>query len=305
MKKEQIENYRPLPDDIVRYKDMGNIKEIMFAEHRNSNIAIKRLDKEYYVLLETGEVKKFEHIESRADDKNSVRVSLGKLRDIINTNVTVPENCRWCTLTYAENMTDTARLYDDFRKFIMRLKYNYPDNEFKYIVAMEPQGRGAWHAHLILIFETKAPFIPNERLAEIWGKGFVSIKAVKDIDNLGVYFSAYLADMEIKDIDEDVLYLKHRSDLKIVDSTDEDGKPVKKCIIKGARLKLYPPKFNIYRCSRGIKMPDVEYMRNSEAEKKVGSAKPTYERSIAITDNDFSNKFNYRQYNLNRHNNQE
>ncbi|PBH18287.1 hypothetical protein BGV21_20980, partial [Clostridioides difficile] len=73
-----------------------------------------------------------------------VRASLRRLRDYLNTNITDVSHCKWITLTYSENMTDTKRLYDDFVKFNKRLKY-YINKEFdltyEYIVSMEPQGR--------------------------------------------------------------------------------------------------------------------------------------------------------------------
>ena len=91
---------------------------------------------------------------------------LGRLRDYLNTNITDVSKGRWVTLTYAENMTNTERLYTDFKKFKQKLK-RYLKQEFEYIVAMEPQGRGAWHAHIVLIFENKAPYIPNDEMARI------------------------------------------------------------------------------------------------------------------------------------------
>ena len=36
-----------------------------------------------------------------------------------------------------------------------------------------------------------------------------------------------------------------------------EAKNKSKAVIKGARLKLYPPSFNLYRCSRGVKRPEV------------------------------------------------
>src|SRR5574344_1588357 len=54
------------------------------------------------------------------------------------------------TLTYKENMTDTKRLYRDFKAFFMRLRRAYPFLK-EYFVAFEPQERGSWHAHMILL----------------------------------------------------------------------------------------------------------------------------------------------------------
>lgn len=292
------ENKRPCDDAIVRYKDMGNIKEIMSSEHRNTICTIQKISSEEYVYKPTGEIKQFQHIESRADDKNSVRKSLGTLRDLINTNVTDVSHCRWVTLTYAENMTDAKRLYKDCDKFIKRMRYRY--NFFEYIVAMEPQGRGAWHAHMIMIFKTKAPFIPNNELAKIWGHGFVTIKKLENVDNVGAYLTAYLGDMELEEAKNAGVDFTHK-EIKVLD-VEEEGKKVTKAFIKGARLNMYPPKFNIYRCSRGIKKPDVMYITEREARKKVGDATPTFEKTVEITDetSDFHNVLNYRQFNIAR-----
>ena len=292
----------PLNDDIVRLKKAGNITEIMCAEKTNTQCPILRVNKDNYVDKRTGEVKNFNHIESRAEDKNSVRVSLTKLRDIINANITNPDYCRWVTLTYAENMTDDKRLYSDFKKFIMRMRSrNYI---FEYIVAM-PQGRGAWHAHLLMIFDKKAPFIPNNQLEEIWGHGFVKIKALSDIDNIGVYLTAYLGDMELDEAIKNGLSVD-KSSVKEVEVLDESGKKIAKSIVKGARLSLYPPKFHIFRKSRGIKLPDISYTSYSEAKNSVGDATPTFEQSVIITDpqTGFNNQIYTGYFNTNRINSQ-
>ena len=129
----------------VSLKEMNHIKEICYCQKRNGKITIQLLDKDTYVNLETGEVKECNHIENRSESKLQVSQSLKRLRDYINYNLVDTKKCKWICLTYAENMTDTKRLYLDFDKFIKKLRYHY--GHFEYIVAMEPQGRGAWHAH--------------------------------------------------------------------------------------------------------------------------------------------------------------
>lgn len=65
---------------------------------------------------------------------------------------------------------------------------------------------------------------------------------------------------------------------------------------------MYPPNFNLYRISRGIKKPIKEYMSYKKAKEKVGSAQPTYTSSIVLSDidNDFSNIIIYESYNTKR-----
>jgi len=160
--------------------------------------------------------------------------------------------------------------------------------EFEYIVAMEPQGRGAWHAHLLLLYFSEAPFIPNAILREIWGNGYVQIGKLSDVDNVGAYLTAYLSDMELSEENEILSGKK----IKVVND---------KRYVKGARLRLYPPKFNLYRCSRGIKRPVVEHIAEAEAMQKVGAATPTFERTIELSDPEtgFSIVISKRYYNRN------
>lgn len=290
------------PLDVVRVKEMGNIIELMYMEKVNHKIYIKKISEDEYLDLRTGEVKESNRIKDRSCNYKSIRQSLSRLRDYINTNVVDVSCCKWVTLTYAENMTDTKRLYNDFDKFNKRLKYRYKDFKYEYIVAMEPQGRGAWHAHLLLIFKEKAPYIPNEEMSKIWGHGFTSTRKLDSIDNIGAYLTAYLGDMELNDCknmsDQELLAMRSFG-MKEIEIEDDFGVKQKKSFLKGARLCMYPPKFNLYRCSRGIKKPVINKMYEFEAQKKVSSLPVTYQKTLILKDHNinFDNKINYRYYN--------
>ena len=296
------ENVRPKEHQEIRVKEMGNIIELMYSDRKNHEIFIKKISDTEYIDLRTGEVKQCKQIENRAGNLNSVRQSLGRLRDLLNTNITDTSHCRWVTLTYAENMTDPKRLYEDFKKFNMRMRYalSKEGHKYEYIVCMEPQGRGAWHAHLVMIFEGKAPYIDNKFMAETWGHGFTTTKKLEDVDNVGAYLTAYLGDMELDEYrnlsDED----KNGMVFSEIREVEVKGSNEKKSIIKGGRLHMYPPKFNIYRPSRGIKKPVVSYETEKNAQKKVSAATLTFEKTIELSDSDsqFSNTINYRHYNL-------
>lgn len=181
----------------------------------------------------------------------------------------------------------------------MRLRYSI--GNFEYIVAMEPQGRGAWHSHIVMIFDHKAPYIPNNELAECWGNGYVQVKKLDDVDNVGAYLTAYLGDMELKEAEKCEVDLEGIHTIKQV-KIEENGEKKTKSFLKGARMVMYPPKFNLYRCSRGVKRPNITYMSNKYAEKKASSAKLTFEKTIRLVDDkkDFSNFINYRYYNKTR-----
>lgn len=250
----------------------GNVVDVVSLPHIRKHIAYNvKLDADNYLQCATGEIRQYNHAKNKSESVQSVYRTLKKLRRVINANVTDIKNIRWVTLTYAENMTDTERLYEDFRKFNMRLKY-YVEHKYhtsyEYICCCEPQGRGAWHMHLIYIFDYVAPYIPNKELAEIWRYGFVSIKALKsDIDNIGAYLTAYLSDLEINPSDVDK-YNGYE-----IKTLEEDGKS--KAFIKGARMVYYPSGFQLFRCSRGIKRPKKEVLNDYDLKKIVGSPQPT------------------------------
>lgn len=306
MKVEKLDdNYRPHGRELVRVKTAGHIKELMWIEKRNNQMYIRKISADEYIDLreepnpDTGEpiLHKFKRTENRAENKAGVAKSLALGRDLINTNVTDVSCCRWITLTYAENMQDTKRLYEDFKNFNKRLRYHL-NEKYEYIVAMEPQGRGAWHAHMLALFDKKAPYIPNAELADIWGQGFVTVKKLDDVDNVGAYLTAYLGDLDLSEVESgNVEPVIGYHEIKVVDITDENGKPLQKKYIKGGRLHMYPPKFNIFRYSRGIKKPIVELMAAEKAEKKVRAGTLTFEKTLKLTNNEFQTHINYRYYN--------
>jgi hypothetical protein len=207
------------------------------------------------------------------------------LRDIINANTKHPSHVQFLTLTYQENMTDVKILYQDFSKFMKRLRYYLNKRDFissEYIVAIEPQARGAWHCHVLLIFPKKAPFIPNDELHKIWNHGFTYIRSLKGNDNIGVYLTAYLTDMKLSEVNDDISKIKP-SQLKQIEEQDEEGKKVNKAVIKGARLHLYPVGVRIYRTSKGIKRPIVSECTEDEALRRIGpNAELKHEATIQI-----------------------
>lgn len=270
---------------------MGNITEITTFKKQPEQPPIKKLTQETYLDLRTNEIKTFQKSENRAENVQSIRRSMARLRALINTNVTTPRNLHWVTLTYAENMTDTQRLYDDFRKFWQRFKYYCVKRGLQppeYISVVEPQGRGAWHMHLILIWSGKAPYIDNDAtFSPLWGHGFTKIQAVKNsCDNFGAYLTAYLADIPVDDA-QGLTQSELRDALKygceiVEKEVAFKGRKIKKNIIKGGRLRLYPVGMNLFRASRGIKKPDTEWMNYETATKKVRSANRTFAKEYKV-----------------------
>lgn len=267
---------------------MGNITEVVTMAREAEAPPIRKLSKDLYEYLPTGEVFEYEHGETRADNLGYVRRTMANIRALINTNVTDPKCCRWVTLTYADNMTDTKVLYQDYKKFWKKFCYWCEKQGYEkpeYITVQEPQGRGAWHVHAFFIWPEAAPFIPNnEVMAKLWGHGFTKTQALEEVDNIGAYFSAYLADMPLDEYQALPDYdPKYQIEVKEFENAQDLTKT--KRFVKGGRLRLYPVGMNILRRSRGIKDPEVERMTYGEAQKKVSSAKLTFSRSYEISDN--------------------
>ena len=280
----------------VRLKECGHVLEIMSREHNgHGEPIIRKLSAENYLDLRNGEIKQYNHQTSRADNLKNVARSLALGRDMLNANIDDVSKCRWLTLTYAENMTDPRRLYYDFMNFNKRCRKKF--GHYEYVTAAEPQGRGAWHLHCVLIFDHKAPYMANGVVADIWKKGFVTVKRLDDVDNVGAYLTAYLGDMELNEA------LEHGvgGDIKTVEY-DENGEKKSKRYVKGARLSMYPPGFNIFRYSKGCKKPIVTYTNYAEAKKKACGGTQTFSKAVVLLDeeNDFKDTIVYEYYNTER-----
>ena len=280
----------------VKVTKMNHLVEVQHMEKRNYKAHIKKLDKDRYLEIATGEIKEFSHSENRQQNYNSLRQTFKKLRYLINNNFTGKGNELHITLTYKANMTDTKVLYKDFQNFIDRVRYRYKkETTIDYLTVVEPQGRGAWHMHLLMRFnELDKVYIKNSDLRALWGQGFVKIKSLKDVDNIGAYLSAYLADVELTE--ENTLKAIQEGQevaIKVVDGQE-------KKFIKGGRLHMYPSGMNLYRKSKGIIEPERIDMPFNQVKKIVGSAEPHYSKKITIEDGDFKNTIQYLQYNTKR-----
>ena len=148
---------------------------------------------------------------------------------------------------------------------------------------------------ILLRGNTTLIYKPSDELADLWGQGFIKIKSLKGVDNIGAYLSAYLGDIELtsdnlQGLNPNKVEIKH---------VEVDG--VKKAYIKGGRLHLYPTGMNIYRKSKGIIHPEVEKMAYKDIKKIVGSTSPNYSRTFTITEDEkVLNSITYEQYNLRR-----
>lgn len=233
----------------------GDYAEVM-SMLKSVQITVRRLSKEYYLVLSTGEVRRYTPRKSKQNGQ-SLRRTMERLRGLIRCNFkSGAQNQCFLTLTYAENMTDAKRLYKDWDKFYKRLKYAYKNAKFEYLAVAEPQERGAWHLHVLLRDDAREKlWISAKKLTELWGHGMTQIERIK-CDDVGTYFITYFTCVQ-----------SHRWDIG-------EEKGVRTHAQKKAdRLHLYPSGFNFYRASRGLKRPEKyecseEYL-NQEFEVKL------------------------------------
>ena len=282
----QYEKLRPeeiyIPDtDIVTVTYMGKITEIQHITTHNSKVRTIKVSTDEYVITETGEVNKYARkSENRSQSENSIRKTMRRIRELIQTNVTDSKKVKWITLTYKENMTDTKRLYEDFRRFNQRFIYQLTScgiEKPSYISIAEPQGRGAWHLHILYIWKNSiAPFIYNDAFADLWGHGFTKIKALKDSDNIANYLMCYLTDIEIAPELKEYI-----PDDMLKEVTDNQQK---KSVVKGGRLHMYPAQMNIIRHSNNIKYPKKIKMPYKKALELVEGKRLKFETAFRMTD---------------------
>ena len=264
---------------MYRVKTTGDIIQLVDS---NTGIPcdspIRKISATEYVDKRTGEVKTITRADRRTDDISALRRSLARGRDVINTNITHDNvhNVSMITLTYRDNMQDTRKLYHDWDNYNRLCLNRYGRHE--YITAVEPQGRGAWHIHALIIWDSM-PYLPIDDISQAWGKGYVKIQRLDSVDNVGAYLSAYLTDDY---------------------NTDEHMR------IKHARLSMYPRGMRPIRWSRGCKLPNVAYVDyQTYAQKKTElsthrtySATSTIDVISATTQQVRTIKYHYDYYNV-------
>jgi len=185
-----------------------------------------------------------------------------ELRRIVNANIGQwgdDVTCKFVTLTFRDNVKDLDKANYEFKKFILRLNYEVYGkkcSELKYTAVVEFQKRGAVHYHVIFY---NLPYTKADVIEEVWGKGFIKINKIDDIDNVGAYICKYLT----KDNDDERLIGR-------------------KC----------------YFNSRGLKKPTEVYLDDDKLEairKSLPEQAMTYKAEF---DNEYVGKIEYEQYNL-------
>lgn len=103
----------------------GNALEMTNFKPRKQRI--KPLSKDHYVDLATGEIKNYQKNKQRIQSPENLRKTFKNLRRLIIGNFKAGDI--WITLTYRQDddkpMTDTTRVYRDFKSFWRRFIAKY------------------------------------------------------------------------------------------------------------------------------------------------------------------------------------
>jgi len=249
------------PKRIVRVIKQGAVADMVFTDKKPVQ-GVRKISKSQYVVIGTGEIKEYQQTDTKQAD--SLRKTFTNLRQLINTNFHVNDSELFLTLTYAENMQDPERLYIDYKNFFKRLRYSLGERELAYISIAEPQGRGAWHLHVLLkAIDGKHFYIDNRQMQELWGHGWTETKRLKG-DNPGAYFVAYFQNTEEE----------HPGLI----ANPRKAKKFK----KGGRLKFYPKDFKFFRTSRNIEKPVSETMTYEKVLAEYGQ--PIYGQAFQLVE---------------------
>jgi hypothetical protein len=118
--------------------------------------------------------------------RNSIK-ALNKIRQLTLANFT-SENVKLLTLTFGDcgfDITNPKICNKLLSKFLQDLRKLYP--EYRYLSVIEFQKRGAVHYHILC----DLPFIDKEKLAKLWGYGFIDIRKPDYL--VGSYLFKYLS----------------------------------------------------------------------------------------------------------------
>lgn len=134
---------------------------------------------------------------SNQKSQSSIHRTKKNIKNITNSN---PQLTKFLTLTFKKNVEDINFANYEFMQFVKRMKFKYPD--FQYLAVIEFQKRGAVHYHIIC----NLPYVNKKLIAKKWRHGFIKIKRINRINNMGGYISKYVS----KDSDNMKLFNKKK-----------------------------------------------------------------------------------------------
>jgi len=128
----------------------------------------------------------------KIDRKDSILRAQAKVRRLVNANAFVYGYMPiFVTYTFAENLRDIKVANKLFRAHIRAMKQKHVPN-LRYLAVPERQKRGAVHYHVVFF---DLPFMQGIKsiFEANWEHGFLQVKAIKHVRNVGAYISKYFS----------------------------------------------------------------------------------------------------------------
>ena len=273
--------YSPLDTDsnskIIFLPDSA---EVVTAKNSGGSTAlsgIKRISKNEYVKVETGEVFKYNTNANKTDNTVSIKKSLKNLRKLILNNFVEFESI-FITLTYKDEMFDFVQAVQDYTKFFENLKKHYKHYNLKYLRIIEPTDKGNWHIHVLLKSAEKVDkfYISQEKVQSIWKHGSVKVEQIHNIEGLANYFCTYSNDDK---------------------ALPEKAKP--KHVKKQERWKYYPYRARIFAKSNDIVYPKTVKAKRGQVDELLKDYKRVSASTLTVKDSETGrvvNTVNYEHY---------
>lgn len=245
----------------------------MIAEHQDKKDDYNALDFDKTELMESG--KEWIVEGQKALRKENRRVQT--LRDARNTTrrlalMNFGSGDKFLTLTFdpkrakEEDIRSIEFVDKEFKKFIQRFNYKF-DTKLQYIAVRELHKSGRYHLHMLckypFEFKDEEDIRHWERIVgqEVWKHGFVDIKVIDHVDNVGAYLIKYMT--------------------------------------KNISLELFKGK-KAYLCSKGLERPLIFRGEEAERiinEYKLDNKKEVFTNSY---ESEYLGKITYKEYNLKR-----
>lgn len=178
---------KPAPSATVKCTTYGNYIDITTISGVKKNANVIKLNKNEYVVVKTGEVRKYNTSAEKKMD--NVRRAKRELQRTLIENFSAQPCEAMITLTYKENMQDKEKLSYDW-KILSKWIKRYIGAEIAYIAVIELQKRGAYHLHVpIKRVDGYKLIIPQSELQAHWQHGTADIRRTNK--NTCEYLSGY------------------------------------------------------------------------------------------------------------------
>lgn len=223
---------------LIEYAGSKNARLIKTYQVDNNLKNYKKLNSKEYYDKQEKKKKQYKIREHRTI--TGIQNSMKTVKSYLLHNFDGSKNELFLTLTYADAMNDMEKLKKDFNYFWKRLKKQYKDLEYLYVVEMQ-EDRESLHLHILLKnINHKELFIPLETLTKLWNKGYIWVSQINKTDTANL----------------------------IIDENKNEKTAIGRVIkymIKTKSKERVPKNKNIYSKSKGIVAPPTMEMTLEEA----------------------------------------